>query len=303
MLPRDFEGDISQNGQEAVIIHDGEREELILKINYKIEGRTKPDNFAWVITVPNEPEKYALVEGKIFEQMNKLSKSVLRPPRLYAKSIRRSSVDSLSMGGVELGRRVQVGPYDIQPVRGVGENALLGLNNWLKDNKYPAEDPKHMEYFVRKNYTFLCVRITPKKGDRAVPTDGDLAPLHLSFKTPTPYYPLRFSSLQGVFDVNLHLLTKSKLDYKKSSRMLSQINWSSKNYKKNYKLQRLSQPSSLRTLLKKSLVNQTGTVWFYNNLKCSDVNQGGAISKWTDDVHFTTKTAMSGNKPYRLKGR
>ena len=50
--------------------------------------------------------------------------------------------------GVELGKRAVVGPYDIQPVRALGRNALTALNRWLGTNGFPTEAPEHMKYFV-----------------------------------------------------------------------------------------------------------------------------------------------------------
>ena len=60
MVPAGYKGSITQSGQEAVIFHDNGREELILKINYRISGAEMPDRFAWIITVPNEPDAYAI---------------------------------------------------------------------------------------------------------------------------------------------------------------------------------------------------------------------------------------------------
>ena len=66
MVPRDYKGTISQSAQEAVLIHDGNREELILRINYQITGDKMPDQFAWIVTVPNEPDAYAVADKETF---------------------------------------------------------------------------------------------------------------------------------------------------------------------------------------------------------------------------------------------
>ena len=42
MVPRTYNGTIGQDAQEAVLIHDDGREELILRINYRITGDTLP---------------------------------------------------------------------------------------------------------------------------------------------------------------------------------------------------------------------------------------------------------------------
>jgi hypothetical protein len=290
MLPATYEGTISQNAHEAVLIHHNGREELVLRIDYHIEGATMPDQFAWVITVPHEPDNYALADAELFEEMFDLSESLLRP-----------QIDNRSLGlldktmpsepaipnGVELGMRVQVGPYDIQPVRGVGANALTGLNNWLKKNNFPTEDPAHMKYFVDGKFTFLAVRIAPPKDKKTVGSGGKVPPLHLSFKTEKPYYPLRFSSRQGVFDVNLHVLTKTKLDYKVSDSVLRQINWTNTEFVRNYKLQAKQMPETLKDLMKKTTFRKKTGFWYFNNIRGDRVNRKeNLIANWKTDVFF-----------------
>ncbi len=60
-----------------------------------------------------------------------------------------------------------------------------------------------------------------------------------------PYYPLRFSSRQGVFNVNLHVLTRRKLDYRKSGQVLRQIHWANQDFKRNFRLLKIHRPKSL----------------------------------------------------------
>ncbi|MBT3378264.1 MAG: DUF2330 domain-containing protein [Lentisphaerae bacterium] len=287
MVPATYEGSIGQDAQEAVLIHRGDREELVLRINYRIAGQRMPDRFAWVVTTPREPDAYALADEKLFRDMFALSAKLLVPkPRRKGT---RGATDGAIPAGLELGKRVQVGPYDIQPVRGVGPHALTGLNTWLDKNGFPAEEPDHMTYFVRNGFTFLCVRITPPAEAEAVAGNGLLPPLHLSFQTPAPYYPLRFSSRQGVFDVNLHILTQDRLDYGRSAATLAKLNWTSQSYRRNAKVTRRTMPETLREVLGKSVWKNTPGRWHYNNVRCSQVNRGNTISTWEEDITFATE--------------
>ncbi|MDH3582676.1 MAG: DUF2330 domain-containing protein [Phycisphaerae bacterium] len=289
MVPHDYPGSISQNAHEALILHDQGREELVLRIDYKITGKAAPPTFAWVITVPSEPDAYAIADKKIFKDMDGFA-SMLRPrtPSLNIFPLAdsaRPKVDS-----IELGKRVQVGPYDIQPVRGVGPNALAGLNDWLKSNGFPTEDPAHMSYFVKRRFTFLCIRIDPPKDAKAVGKGGKLPPMHLSFASEKPYYPLRFSSRQGVFDVNLHLLTREKLDYKTSAEVLGRLRWSNANYRRNVPLEELTVfggvPKSLAKVFEKSRLKDKKKNWIYNNIRGRKVNANNAIAGWKTDIFF-----------------
>ena len=284
MLPVTYSGTIRQRDHEAVIIHHAGREELVLRINYEITGNTMPDNFAWVVTVPNEPDRYAIADERLFEDMFKLSEKLSSQIRTNRKRGGGGGAGSFGGEGVELGKHVEVGPYDIQPVRGVGTHALEGLNAWLKANGFPTEDPIHMKYFVEKNFTFLCVKVAASPGEVSVQSGGVLPPLHLSLASPKPYFPLRFSSRQGVFNVNLHVLSRRKLDYSASHRVLQRINWSNDKVARNYRLSKRKIPDSLRAVLAKSILKIDQEVLFYNNIRGTDVNSNNTIAQWKADV-------------------
>ncbi len=289
MVPLSYEGSIGQDAQEAVLIYDEGREDLVLRINYRITGESMPDTFAWVITVPAEPDKYALADEKLFKEMFELARRFVVPA---PRSMPTLSCSAFKMGGrisagLEFGERVNVGPYDIQPVRGVGANALQALNGWLHENGFPTEDESAMRYFVEEGFTFLCVKITAGEEGGAVSPNGLLPPLHLSFKSDGLYYPLRFSSRQGVFDVNLHVLTQKKLDYEKGASTLERIAWGSTNYKRNVKLNKRDFPDALKAVFAKGKRSQRS--WRYNNIRCYRVNRDNSIKTWPEDVFLALR--------------
>ncbi len=285
MVPATYKGTISQSAQEAVLFHHDGREELILKINYKITGATLPDRFAWVITVPNEPDAYAVADDKLFKEVFDWANPLLTPPTV-------SSRDSLAAQGstkdLYIGQPVKVGPYEIQPVRALGKQALAGLNDWLQKNGFPAEDAKHMEYFVENQFTFLCVKFSPPANKQTVEASGGVPPLHLSFKSANPYYPLRFSSRQGVFDVNLYVLTKNEFDYKKSSDSLKRINWADTHFHRNIPVAPEWFPAALKAVYAKTRFKDDAGKWRLNVLRTTQTNKDNSIAKWTEDIFFKT---------------
>ncbi len=285
MVPATYEGSIGQSAQEAILFHDKGREELILRINYKITGKGLPGTFAWIVTVPNEPDSYAVADAAIFKETFEWAEPLANPP---SKGRGGDLGDSVKEG-VELGKAVKVGPYDIQPVRGVGEKALEGLNAWLKDHAFPTEDPKHMAWFVEQKFTFLCIRITPAEAGKSVEAAGGLPPLHLSFKSENPYYPLRFSSRQGVFDVNLYVLTKKEFDYAASADSLKRINWKEGGLNPNVAVKPAIFPKTLRAEYDKSPFKGDEAEWKLNVLRVKAVNSGDSIATWKDDIFFRTK--------------
>ena len=284
MVPATYAGTISQSAQEAVIFHADGREELILKINYKITGDTLPDKFAWVITVPNTPDAYEVADAKLFEEVFPWAEKLVVPQTKNGNTF--GGRDH----GLEIGKPVKVGPYTIQPVKALGKEALAGLNEWLAENGFPKEDPAHMEYFVEHKFTFLCVKFDPPKDKKTVDAEGGVPPLHLSFKSDSPYYPLRFSSRQGVFDVNLYVFTKEKFDYRESSDSLGRINVAEKTpFSTNVEVAPKDFPKPLKAAYEKSKFKDDSGKWHLNVLRAKDVNKGNAIAKWKTDIFFKTK--------------
>lgn len=286
MVPATYQGSIGQSAQEAVLLHADGREELILKINYHITGAEMPPYFAWVITVPNEPDAYAVADVNLLEQVFAWAEPLIHPP---TKGERGDNSHGLpAAAGIELGKRVQVGPYDIQPVRALGQDALEALNAWLAKNGFPTEDPKHMLYFVEHKFTFLCVKIVPPEGKKSVEPAGGLPPLQLSFKSENPYYPLRFSSRQGVFDVNLYVLTRKEFDFAASNDSLRRINWA-RGLETNIPVAPDSFPAALKDAYGKGVFKGSAEKWFLNVLRTRGVNQGNSIATWAEDIFFRTK--------------
>jgi hypothetical protein len=285
MVPRDYKGTISQSAQEAVLFHHDGREELVLKINYRIKGDSLPDRFAWVITVPNDPDHYEVADAGLFQELFDWAEKVARLP---TKS-KDDGPNSLGRGKLVIGQPVRVGPYEIQPVKALGREALGALNTWLDEHGFPKEDPRHMAYFVENKFTFLCVKFDPPRGQRTVAADGGAVPLHLSFKSERPYYPLRFSSRQGVFDVNLYVLTKKPFDYKESGDSLKRINWAFTGFRANTRVAPGDFPRLLKDVYGKTRFKEDRSPWHLNVLRCREVNKGDTIARWEDDIFFRTK--------------
>jgi len=296
MVPKNFEGRISQNRHQAILVHHGDQEELILRINYKISGGKTPSQFAWIITTPTEPSAYHLADPKIFDETSLWANRLTQPPRRARPASGRAlgglTDDKRPEAALEFGRREVVGPYDIQPVRARGRDALNALNQWLSDNGFPREDPGHMKYFIDEEFTFLCVKINSAEGVDGVASSALLPPLHLTFETENLYYPLLFSSRQGVFDLELTTLTDQSLDYRGSYETLAkQLRWSAPRNKKNVPVLANQLPESLAAALKKSKKAGRRTNWKLNVIRGSKVNaEPYAIAGWKSDV-FLAKTS------------
>lgn len=171
-LPATYEGTISQSDQEGIIFFDNGREDLILKANYQIKGKALPPNFAWVITVPNTPDSYQVADPAVFKETFKWAESVASIP---------DKSDSLGIKPVaaallEVGAKIKVGPYEIQPVKARGKEALDALNEWFKANGFAEAPADKLSYFVQNSFTFLAVKVTPQDNDFKDSSNGELPP-------------------------------------------------------------------------------------------------------------------------------
>jgi hypothetical protein len=315
MIPLGFPGTISQDAQQAILLHHDGREELILRISYRIspteeaesaekpsadvardaetdKAKPLPDRFAWVVTTPSEPDAYNLADADIFNAVGHWARPLLAPNfqshggcSIGCGAQVKSDAHAPSM--LIFGEPAKVGPYDIQPVRALGVEALDALNEWLAANGFPTEDPGHMTYFVENGFTFLCIKVSPPEGADQVAGQGMLPPLHLSFATERPYYPLRFSSRQGVFDLNVYVLTSTPLDYEASSDSLARINYASGQLEKNVAVAADQFPPELAKAFEQHEFAEAPPVWHLNLLNCYDVNRDDSIAGWKEDIFLT----------------
>jgi hypothetical protein len=302
MVPGGYAGRVYQSAQRAILIHRDGREELILGINYRIETpkatpgapatATTPKRLAWVITVPHEPDAYRLADPGIFDEVRRWAAPRLRDPSRRTKSAK-DAAKPADNSGLEFGKRRQVGPYDIQPVRAQGAAALEGLNQWLQSEGFPTEDARHMDYFIQKGFTFLCVKISPAKTSKDIAPAATLPPLQLSFKSNQPYYPLLFSSRMGEFALAVHTLTSSPIDFNTSQPSLNKIGYRSI-YRKNVAVRTDQLPPMLAKIMKNKGL-QSQQTWHLNWIGSPAVNRAVPIRTWSQDVFFAVEATPSNN--------
>ena len=113
MPPRDYEGSLEEQAQEAIIIFQGSEkpgeavEDLILKIT--VQGETKA--FAWVVPFPNEP-KVQKADAKLFEELY----SYVQARRMRKKGKPRAGAaagEKEELKSVDVLSRRVVGSFDV----------------------------------------------------------------------------------------------------------------------------------------------------------------------------------------------
>jgi hypothetical protein len=320
MVPEDYLGDVGQAEQRALLVYREGVEDLILGITYEItpdKNGNLPEKLTWLIALPTEPmekDGYGLADEAIFDELRELAQKELikklERPRSTNDDKLAEGIDAAAeeapeeiANSIELGRQVNIGPYDIQPVRGIGQNALNGLNAYLKQRGFPVEDPDHMAWFVDHGFTFLCIEVKPEAGEKTLGTGAPLPPLRVRFETEYPYYPLRYSSQQGDFSLALYTLTDEPIDLKKSGGVLDAIGWHNRPgtwVEHAYAKWKAPQPLSgldlaLHGVSLASFPEETkdfileGTGWTFGLFMGRPNPRNRPISKWTGDCFFTLK--------------
>lgn len=291
MVPEGHPSRISQDAQRAILVHRDGREDLTLAISVRLQGEELPDHFAWIVTVPSEPDRYEVVGRESFDaaHMWAAARTEPPPPKSWGLGGRGSPGGvkdaAPTAAALEFGRREVVGPYDILPVRARGVEALDALNVWLKENGFPAESTDHMRYFVERKFTFLAIRVNPAEGATAVPERADLPPLRFSFASERPYYPLKFSSRQGVFELAIVLVTGEPLDHGKSGDALRRLSWNDSRRKRNV----TQAPADLAEAVRSSTEAMDPKAdWYLNYIHSPAVNEGASIKTWTEDIFLDT---------------
>ncbi len=208
--PRDYEGSLEETSQQALVFWADGREELVLNIAYEVVKGDAPTSLAWVVPVPNVPDHYAVSEPGVFKELFDLTE-VKRPGRGERARGTFGDDEAEKENGIELLDPVTVGDYAIQPIKGRGADAGPALNAWLTENGFGEVPEANMAYYLERDWTFLAIRMGPKKGQTRIEGHGDFRPLRISFAADRIYYPLKFSSHQGTFDVTLYVVTEKGL--------------------------------------------------------------------------------------------
>jgi len=230
-------GKTSESRQTAIVFHSGGREELILKVDARLKAAEKmPATLGWVIPLPSVPDAYHVgVENELFAETRKLydrkaeiSSTIFPPYDHFRYAWRGGGSRHFSYGG---GRRApsiaievfRVGPYEIHQIAVRGANAVKELNEWFTANGFDEKAPAQMSFFVERQYTFLCIKVRPEGEKESFGETVAMPPLRISFASELPYYPLKFSSHQGVFDVDVTVFSDQPIDYAASRVACTQL--------------------------------------------------------------------------------
>ncbi|MEM7261948.1 MAG: hypothetical protein AAF488_08145 [Planctomycetota bacterium] len=292
MVPLSYPGDVDQARQDAVIFHHNGTQDLIARVQPVFpEGEKGPDKLMWILTLPSKPKQYAEVDGRVFEDAEKLAKSLAEVTK---GPDRRRGIDEKSepeSGSIEVSAPIRVGPFEITEVRaadGKSEAGARALNEFLAKRGYPAESVEELEWFTSRDFTFLCVQVFPPTGKTHFSSKIETPALRVTFDTKRIYYPAKYSARQGNFALGLTVLSSLPLDrasMRDAKRKLKSIGSVA-----NMSTRKV--PGKLGELISETPRLAKVSTWYvtalpshgFNPAKKGDV---GTIASWKDDVFLS----------------
>ncbi|MEM9072967.1 MAG: DUF2330 domain-containing protein [Myxococcota bacterium] len=197
---------VTQNGQQALIVHHDGVEDLVLRVEY--EGLAETPSLAWIVPVPAAPTDYGTADDALFDDLNEWV-NLRRVWRPRSRSRGRSSSGSRSSSTLVMLPAAQVGPFAVQPIQANGAQAATELNEWMTTNGFQPLPEANIRYYVERSWTFLAIKITPNSG--TLSGGGGLPPLRITFPSERAVFPLKLSTHMGMFPVRAYLITSEAL--------------------------------------------------------------------------------------------
>jgi hypothetical protein len=217
----DKQKDINEPTQKAIILHDQNREELVLQVKY--EGPA--EDFGWLIPVPGQPE---VRKGSMqpFYELSRLTQERFGNRHgAYTMSIRAAGEDEQAVKVIEV---KTVGAFEVAVLSSTDSSALA---NWLAAHhfSFPKEKQGVLDQYIQRHWFFVAARINPEGNGflfnpkvappakisgatRKKLATGELHPLIISFPSEKCIFPLAISSINGApSEISLYVISAEPL--------------------------------------------------------------------------------------------
>lgn len=198
MVP-DGQRSVYVNRETSVVRWDGREEQIVMRLTVAGDARTA----AWIMPVPNRAT-VELGDAALFDRLAEETAPEYREreyfwPRsgdwpLDAFEEDGSAGAAPGEGAVDVVGRERLGPFDVARLTATDSGAL---GDWLDDNGFALPDRLEtaLEPYVRRKWEYVAIRLAPEEAAGDVPLGGTLDPLHLTFASDAPVYPMRLSKL------------------------------------------------------------------------------------------------------------
>ncbi|NUP22948.1 MAG: DUF2330 domain-containing protein, partial [Streptomyces sp.] len=203
MVPGD-ERRVSVGREESVVRWDGVREQIVMRLTVGGDA----ERVAWIMPVPSRAT-VRLGDPELFDELHGITAPVHRERHhFWPQDGDWPLVTGDGMAGarprpglgaerpVDVVGRQRLGPFDVARLTATDPGAL---DRWLDDNGFalPQGLTGALRPYVQKRWEYVAVKLTPQSTATPTPTalTGTLDPLHLTFRTAEPVYPMRLSRL------------------------------------------------------------------------------------------------------------
>lgn len=213
--------DINEPTQKAIILHDQNREDLILQVKY--EGPA--EDFGWLIPVPGQPE---VRKGSMqpFYELSRLTQEHFgENATLRGMAAAEGGKEDQDVKVIEI---KTVGAYEVTILSSTNPSALA---DWLAAHHFgfPKEKQNVLEQYIQRHWFFVAARIAPKGNGFVVKSavtqpatvsastrkelaSGELHPIIISFPSEKCIFPLAISSVNGApSELSLYVLSAEPL--------------------------------------------------------------------------------------------
>lgn len=188
-----------ENDREALLFHDGEAANLILKTGFS--GKL-PAKLSWVFPLPSKPIGYKVTSNRIFKTLNsyiETSYDGVPGGRFLGAEPKSAKSD-----GIKIHEATQVGQYEIIPIEILTESSGAELNDWLKKQGFNASPVEIQKPYLRSGAFFLAIRADLSGAI------SEIDPLWIRYRSDQLSFPLRFTHDYRSFNLKVYFLTTKK---------------------------------------------------------------------------------------------
>lgn len=201
MVP-DGERSMYVNREMSVVRWDGREEQIVMSLTVAGDARTA----AWIMPVPNRAT-VKLGDAAVFDQLDEETAPEYRKREYYWPRSQDWPFDMFESDGmagdaapqdprssVDVVGRERLGPFDVARLTATDSGAL---GDWLDENGFELPDrlDAALEPYVQQKWEYVAIRLAPEDTASDLPLSGTLDPLHLTFASDEPVYPMRLSRL------------------------------------------------------------------------------------------------------------
>jgi hypothetical protein len=205
---------VAVDRETSVVRWDGREEQIVMSLTVGGDA----ERAAWIMPVPNRAD-VRLGDPELFETLADVTAPVYRDrfrfwpedpwPFEGGTDGAGAAPETAAGPGVGVVDRQRLGPFDVARLTADDPDAL---GTWLRGNGFalPARLKNALRPYVEQDWEYVAVRLAPDRG--GAPLSGTLDPLHLTFASDAPVYPMRLSRLAATpQSLRLYVLSSHRM--------------------------------------------------------------------------------------------